>query len=261
MLKKLKNLISLYNQSPKLLSFGKGLAKGALFLLFLYLAVRLPEAHRALVRAKVGPKVIMIVNAEQTSGGTGFYVKARSGKTFIVTNSHVCNMGPQRLYAELPDSRFTKLKLREISRVTDLCILESNADIEGLELSSDLNVGQQVEILGHPRLFPLTSTTGEYTGDLYKIQMPMSLGKCPKDMEGPLSDGKFDTGFFGELDVCMLNVPVAGISTAKSLGGNSGSPVVNWKGDVVGVVFGGFNDNNDALIIPLPDLKEFLKPY
>lgn len=228
------------------------------------LIVRAPALHKAYIRAKVGPKVLMLMNQPANSGGTGFYVKAPSGNTYIVTNSHVCNIPGKQLFAEIPNARRVKLRIREISRETDLCLLEQPGAKNGLRVSSSLDIGDQVEILGHPRLFPLASTSGEYTGNLYDVKIPLALGECSPDLEGPMVNDTLTVEFFGQpikLSVCSLHVPTAGISTAKSLGGNSGSPVVNWKGDVVGVVFGGLTDNNDALIIPLKDLQTFLKPY
>ena len=47
-----------------------------------------------------------------------------------------------------------------------------------------------------------------------------------------------------------------------SYGGNSGSPITNESGKLVGVLFGGFgNYNTEAFCVPLIDIKLFLMEY
>ncbi len=62
---------------------------------------------------------------------------------------------------------------------------------------------------------------------------------------------------FGILDVCMEEV-LAYRTTAVSLPGNSGSPVVDYKGNVIGVLFAGDSEVHWGLVITLDDVRDFL---
>lgn len=257
-LQKLKSL-----DKEKVVKGIKALSAAIVLLSVGSLIMNAQRLHKDFIRSMVSDKVFMLTNSENTSGGTGFLVEAPSGKSYIVTNSHVCNIPGKQLFTEM-EGRRVKLRIREVSRFTDLCLVEQPGNLSGLDLASSIAIGEQVGIMGHPRLFPLTLSVGEYVGDLKNLEMPLLEGECPADLEGPMATKtvKF-MSFFGEVEVvvCMLTVPVANISTAKALGGSSGSPVVNFWGNIVGVVFGGLTDNNDALVIPLEHLRDFLKPY
>ena len=58
--------------------------------------------------------------------------------------------------------------------------------------------------------------------------------------------------------ICTVNI-FSNRITAYSRGGSSGSPVVNFYGDVVGVLFAGHRDDQfDSYMVPLSYLKEFV---
>ena len=175
--------------------------------------------------------VIKLTNDVGNSGGTGFEVVAPSGKIYTLTNRHICMSND--VYAEVGD-RHIPLHIIEISADTDLCLLEPLVETPALKVSNIYPVnGDHIDVYGYGMLMPLTHTSGEW------------VGKTP---------------VFLAFIFNLRNVPE--YTTVSILPGNSGSPVLDESGDVVGVVFAtGEAINFRALIISLDDVKNFLKPY
>lgn len=166
--------------------------------------------------------------------GTGFRLKYE-GKTYIITNRHVCNVS--KMWNEKiarVDDRITEIL--KISKKWDLCALRTTSD-SGLRLAK--NQGKNMDsviLVGHPLGQPKTSEKGRIMG-----------------FESPC----VNYGSFFVPDIkCVKSLKI----TALSYGGNSGSPVTNDRGDVIGVLYAG----NPAyphypFIVPLEGLLEFLK--
>lgn len=215
-----------------------------------YLVLNSAQYHRSYLRSKVGPEVLMLVGTQ--GGGTGFSIKTPKGKTYTLTNRHICEIADNGvLYAD-PDLLPIPVRVLKISKKADLCLVENVPNKKGLSLSDDsLQPGDEFAIVGHPMLLPLTLSRGELIG-YQQIEMPTKINEeCGAD------EKEVFTLFFS---VCLKSYR-AGMTNAVALGGNSGSPVVNFWGEVVGVLFAGFNDSNWGIIVPLEEIKEFLKDY
>lgn len=173
--------------------------------------------------------VVMLVTSDGRSGGTGFEVLSPSGHKYIVTNEHMCAVGATNA---IVNGRTIPLRVIEQQPTPDLCLLEPIAGLPPLRLAGqDLRPGDLIDIYGYGMLLPLTHTSGVYVGD-----------------SGPMI-----TAYFGF---------VSGYATAQILPGNSGSPVLNSNGDVVGIVFAsGEAIGYRTLFVVLKDLKDFLAPY
>lgn len=196
------------------------------------------------------------------SGATGFQLVSPSGAVVTVTNAHVCEMvGPSgQMMAHLDDGSGTErvVHVREISRETDLCVLDGIAGKDGLRLARDFNRRKKVFVLGHPHLEPLTLSSGywvatkdiEYVADLdaEHCKGGMYHAETARDFLGT------DTG------VCIARV-YAHTSSAVIYPGNSGSPALDSDGQVIGVMFAGYRETNFGTFVPLEDLKKFLKNY
>lgn len=157
-------------------------------------------------------------------GGTGFLVKAPSGKDYILTNAHVCEIA-----RVLQTDRWsTALDLIQVSDHTDLCLLEAPQGLgQAIELANqEPKAHEQIHIIGQGLLLGNTLTEGHWVGHIGPTLRVMSPAYC----------------------------------TATVLPGNSGSPVLDDAGRLVGVVFasGPILDNR-GLLVPLSDIKEFLK--
>jgi len=199
---------------------------------FSLLAIKTPQIHRNFLYREVGNKVVEVVKVDPLfgqiqGGGTGWSVKLH-GKYYIITNKHVCEMyqGDKNATIKLNDGRLLHRQVISISDISDLCAIEGIEEIGALSLADNIYIGEIVSVVGHPLLLPINVSYGAI-----------------------LEENNFQIGFESEL---------AFLSTCQILPGNSGSPVVNYRGQVVGVAFAADSDVHWGLIIPLDDLKMFL---
>lgn len=235
--------------------------KVSLFLLtVVFIASAGPDIHSAYVRGYVGSKTVMI--KKDRSGGSGFFVKAPSGKTYILTNRHVCDLSKDgTLEIILPsNSRQVTKNIIESYEHHDLCLVEGEGSYTGLDLASFLFTGQTIAIMGHPKLHPLTLSKGEYIGDKV-IQVLLGYNIPEEECQGTVRQASFMSQFFGNFTMCIGEF-YAGQITAYSRGGSSGSPIINFFGNVVGVLFAGnTGDQFESYIVLLDDVKNFLRDY
>lgn len=200
--------------------------------------------------------VVALTNPEGTSGGTGFYVKAKSGKVYIMTNMHVCQLAQN---GEILVDRQFYAPVLSIYKYHDLCLLGNPLNHSGLSVASSDYDTENVYIIGHPLLNPLSTTKGELSGDM-EIQLIYDV----KDCSGPGYEYHAVTDPFLQLiyrqGVCTRTLEANPV-TANILPGNSGSPVVNIYRHVVGVAFAGINGSGRGYIVPLKYVQDFLSGF
>lgn len=212
------------------------------------------------IRNNVGRSVVRIFGKNSLgmmSGGTGFVVTTSNSRNYILTNKHICRLADKQgnLLVEFPGKvRRYKRKIIEISASHDLCLVENLPTFnKPLYVSNEINVGEKIFVVGHPKLFALTVAEGEYIEEA-KILIAMSKWGKPSVVKIPF---RVEAGSF-------LNLTPFKSSrfNVYSRGGNSGSPIVNSQGHLVSVLFAGNpRDVMETYGVPLRYIKEFLEGY
>jgi S1-C subfamily serine protease len=246
------------------------------------LAVKAPEIHSSWIRSKVGSKVY-VVRGEHGQG-TGFAIKAPSGQSYILTNDHICGVSKDGLNILVIGNDGEPLNRRIIARSqhTDLCLIEGMPGTSGLSLGSEPSIGQVVAAVGHPAGYALTMSRGEIIQreDVIMMQGPISFqnpesgqwelvpaeqgGILEKQCQLPKNETRIidvDQFFFVvKVKFCLIVTREAMWTNMLIQPGSSGSPVVNFWGNVIGVAFAG-DQAMWGIVVNRHDIIEFLRLY
>lgn len=262
--------------------FLKPLALIAACLVLFGTLFELPNIHRVWLRNKVASRVVEVVGAKDSGGGTGFQVQAPSGVTYIVTNSHVCEYAlkeakSKNLLLVKKGDHYMKRRVYEISDKSDLCLIEGWPGMSGLNLGSEVSISDLVMAIGHPLLGPTTMTVGEVTAftNVEMVHHIMKSNKKTDKMFGasdePCDQPKneirkeqfmlFGVIPLGEVKMCLVKETHSIQTNVVIFPGSSGSPLVDRWGQVVGVVFAADDNSNWGLAVDLAHLREFLADY
>lgn len=194
--------------------------------------------------------IVKVLNLEGNGGGTGWVARS-GGKKVIVTNDHVCGVsfgGFVRIEEDNGQPSIKRVLKRNFAR--DLCLVEG-VDAPALTIAErPARIDDTVKVLGHPGLRPTAPATGTYTGNgIVPIGFGADAsGECPEGAEAIQS-------FFGTF--CILAMEL-GYTTVPIMPGNSGSPITNTDGEVIGVINSADSTGNQGMFIPLNYLKDML---
>jgi S1-C subfamily serine protease len=223
-----------------------------------------PQLHHTYIRHYVGDKVVSITNEQGNHGGTGSHVKTPHGNVVILTNAHVCNGVSEngQVFVTTEDGIKMPRRILQVSNWTDLCVIEGVPGYSGLSTTEPFK-DEHVYLVGHPLLMPLMINEGEiqFSGiiDVFDHEMNPNddNDKCNLPKNKIIS---IDAGFF-EAKFCVIEID-SYTSNIVSLPGNSGSPVVDGRGNLVAVNFAGMsNAPNWGSFVTYPDIVKFIAPY
>jgi len=235
-------------------------------------------------------KVFKMYNSNGT--GTGFVIRAPSGVNYIVTNAHVC--GNDTTMGVQVGKRIVQRDVVDKNWAYDLCLVENLPTNPSGLLMGKVKAGDEIAILGHPRGTPLVLASG-YAGitermdipagdeearekkrkatwvkkwqlqykhgnrakrdRLKKIRYKVSSSYCSKK---GMKLNKYRDWMGQTKTYCTRSVKETYTSIIV-IGGNSGSPIFNRSGLVVGVANLTQNPHHFGIMIPSRSLKRFLK--
>ena len=212
------------------------------------------DLHELYILDFKGQSVVMITSDARRGGGTGFQVKAPSGNKYILTNKHICQI-KGNLSATTQDGRIVKLKRLEEDYVHDLCLLTHVPKLPALRVAKNALRHERAFLVGHPALRQLTLETGRIIGDTH-IKL---WGKCSAEYNQIPEDEDFGSLIMRFMGYCTKYVHSTHINNI-AYGDNSGSPVMDGLGNVIGVLFAGNPSQPTAsYMVPLTYVQDFLK--
>lgn len=191
---------------------------------------------------KVSSAVVKIDIIQTTSRGSkivgygsGFVV---SPEGYIITNNHVVEKS-DLLSITFKDGKTFDGKIIGTDPITDLAVIKiKEIDLPYLKManSDEIKVGQSVVAIGNPYGYEYTVTTGVVSGVGREISLPQE-----QQVPDELPYG-FDFPFGNSIPFQQpqkVSIPMVGIiqTDAAINPGNSGGPLVNLKGEVIGVNF------------------------
>ena len=223
------------------------------------------KLHVKYLQDKVGRNTVFIrsmPDSKLQGSGTAFEMKTPSGAVVTVTNAHICALanskGEIAVLEKKNSNRLITRKVIEISEQNDLCIVEGLPGYDGLTIGSKVEVGEPVFSFGYPLGEALHFSEGRVKdyGDVFIIEEGVTPAQC----KGPRRHLERMTFLFFEFEVCVKSYEA--IQTSMVIyPGNSGSPMVNLFGNVVGVVFASNGRTNWGSAVVLKDLEQLLSAY
>lgn len=241
--------------------FKKVLASLILTATLCYGVISVPEAHNKYLRYEVGESVVQVLAITHNGGGTGFAIKGDSGKDYIMTNRHVCEAQSNGVIrVKVGDKQPIYRKVIYSDTVHDLCLIEGVKGLAPISIGSVQERGDFHYVVGHPGLRQLTSSQGEYIGrSVVKLLFEVAKREqCPGEV---IELPPLYQMIMGREFICVRSYD-AMATTAVIYPGNSGSPVVNKYGNLIGVAFAGSTEQErDNYLVPLRYVKALLSKF
>jgi S1-C subfamily serine protease len=222
---------------------------------------------------RVSESVVWVGAPSEPRGhGTGFSVETPSGGKVIVTNDHVCEAFAEegKIALILKDKSKVIRSVIMTSETADLCLIEGVPSLPALKLAKNKpKPADDVWVVGYPLSHSMNFSKGKKIGELdidiavWSNTTPEKEAKCnasPKrrSIKIPLMMLGFQ---IGELNICVETNKNVTEMNAFIFPGNSGSPVVDTNGYVVGVAFVKNDKSNFGFAVSLDELKTLLKNF
>lgn len=253
---KLPQLLDILKKYKNKLLKSKYMNYSLVAMIVAYIGLNLTYFHEQYLTNTVSPKVIKITMLGNTqSGGTGFFINTDKGVK-LLTNAHICqSLQNGTGWAFLNGETEPRIVYAEkISTKTDLCVMDGTYNQKGLTMASSFANGDHVHVVGHPSLDPTTISHGYVVSNM---TTPIPISSTPEACKGPGTQLLKESFGPFELFTCIKHFN-SYLMTTQIYPGNSGSPVVNFWGNVVGVVFASDSRTWKGRMIGLEEVQEFL---
>lgn len=218
--------------------------------------------HEQYIEAHVSDSVVFIrspLGAEHQGMATGFEVKAPSGKIYTLTNAHVCDLqkdGYVLVWEKLHANRLIPKRVIEVYSENDLCLVEGLDNYPSLTLANDISVSQLGWAIGYPMGQGLNISKGR----VKEFGVVSVLDPEDAECSGP-HKRKIEANFgFFESQICVVE-RYAAATDVPTYPGNSGSPLVNMYGNVIGIIFASNSETHWGDAVPVEVIRQFLKAY
>lgn len=213
-----------------------------------------PTSRDVLLKTYKGS--VRVLTPDGGAHGSGFYTRTPAGNTVVVTNAHVCEGLTTLLLLPKTLDNLTIPAFPASPTLADpekdLCAIKLPSVLQAIiALLPIAKAPQQfydrVFILGYPALSEMSVQEGLVLSEKEVEVAGRDNGHCK---------GRTVFTFFGFL--CLQKFDLM-LTSTPTIGGNSGSPALNDKGEVVGVFNSGDSNTNYGNYVKLEDLKNFLK--
>lgn len=188
------------------------------------------------------------------SGGSGVILSSSESMSYILTNSHVCQVIKNGGKVTAPGGTYTVTAYLP-SAIHDLCLVYVSGNLHAsaklAQQAPDLYNGE-ASISGHPELLPNVITKGHYSGRMV-IDVLMGMRPCS---EKEAQADPLTCIFFGGYPI--IKTYESNLVTATIMAGSSGSGVFNSKGELTNLAFAGSGDLSYAYVVPYEYLVNFL---
>lgn len=222
------------------------------------------RAHKQYLEHVIGSQILFVKSlpdSQVQGSATGFHVKTPHGNVVFLTNAHVCGLANAKGMIAVEDKmysgRLVPRRVLEVYTENDLCAVEPLPGYDGLSIGSKPLVGEPVWAIGYPLGESLNITGGrvkDYGTTSLVSEIPVS------ECSGPRLKKESMQIWFFIIDVCIVTFD--SVQTDLVIyGGNSGSPMLNIWGHVVGVVFAADTRSNWGRVVPLSYVEKFLEAY